>query len=172
MVHPTALLLAAAGAVSAVWGAALWLSLHVETDQTLRAVALFVHLAALAAGFGAVLVVDWGGVLWMLGKRRLTDVLSLAHTCHAVIWFGLAALTVSGALLHPDLTTLRTQVKLGVVLGLALNGIQAHALQQRLEAVNGSPGRGLLLRSTVSASISQAGWWTATVIGFLTHQSH
>ena len=172
LLSPTVLLLSAAGAVSAVWAAAIWLSLHVEADATLTSVALFAHLSALVAGFGAVLVVDWCGLLWMLGKRRLIDVVNLAHTCHAVIWLGLAGLTLSGALLNPDLTALRTQLKLGVVLMLGLNGVQAIALQRRLDALVGAPPQRLLLRSTLSAGLSQAGWWTATVIGFLTHQAH
>ena len=172
LVSRAVLLVAAAGAVVAVWGAVLWLSLHVEADATLMSVALFAHLTALVAGFGAVLVVDWVGLLWVLGKRRLVDVVNLAHTCHVVIWLGLALLTLSGALLNPDLTALRTQVKLAVVLLLALNGVQAVALQKRLATVAGPPPRGLLLWSTGSAAISQVGWWTATLIGFLTHQSH
>jgi hypothetical protein len=165
------LLVLAGGAVATVWAASLWLSLHVEADATLHTVALFAHLVALTAGFGAVLVVDWCGLLWLLGRRRLEDVVDLARTCHAVIWAGLAALTLSGSLLHPDLGALRTQVKLGVVLVLALNGVQAVLLQRRLEAVSGAPARRLLLRVAASAGLSQAGWWTATAIGFLTHQA-
>lgn len=163
--------MAAALAVCGVWAAAMWLSLHVQADETLHSVALFAHLSALVVGFGAVLVVDWCGLLWALGRRPLTEVLALAQTCHAVIWLGLVGLTLSGALLAPDLSALRTQVKLAAVLLLGLNGVQAFALHAQLQAAGGPlPGR-LLRRAAATAVISQAGWWTATVIGFLTHQS-
>ena len=165
------LLVAAALAVCGVWAAALWLSVHVRADETLHSVALFAHLSALVVGFGAVLVVDWCGLLWALGRRPLTEVLALAQTCHAVIWLGLVGLTLSGALLAPDLAALRTQVKLAAVLLLGLNGVQAFSLHAQLQAAPGPlPGR-LLRRAAATAVISQAGWWTATVIGFLTHQS-
>jgi hypothetical protein len=172
LISQRSLLLAAAGAAGAVWAGALWLSGHVHPDRTLTAVALFAHLTGLVAGLGAVLVVEWTGLLWLLGKRRLCDVLQLAHGCHLIIWLGLALLTLSGALLHPDLTALRTQVKLGAVLILALNGVQSVALQRRLAAVTGSPPRHLLVWSSGSAALSQTAWWTATVIGFLSHQAH
>jgi hypothetical protein len=172
LVSRSFLLVGTSVAVTGVWGAVIWLSLHVVADSKLTSVALFVHLAALVAGFGAVLVVDWVGALWLLGRRALVDVLALARTCHAVIWAGLALLSLSGALLNPDLSALRTQVKLGLVLVLALNGVQAIALQSRLDALRGTPSRALLAWSSASALVSQAGWWTATLIGFLTHQSH
>ena len=158
-------------AVCVVWAAACWLSLHVRADQALQTVALFVHLSALIVGFGAVLVVDWCGLLWALGRRSLIEVLALAQTCHAVIWLGLVGLTLSGALLSPDLTALSTQVKLAAVLLLGLNGVQAMSVHVRLHATGVPPPGRLLRRATATAFISQAGWWTATVIGFLTHQA-
>ena len=153
------------------WGAAVFVAAHVQPDPTLRTAALFLHLASLVLGLGAVLVVDWHGLLWMLGKRSLPETLRLASANHTVIWAGLAGLVLSGMLLHPDLTSPLTRLKLGLVLLIALNGVVAHCVQVRLDASRGRPTPALVLWSATSAGVSQLGWWGATLVGFVNSQS-
>jgi hypothetical protein len=165
---PTWALWGTGGLTCAVWAAAVWTSAHVHADHTLHKAALFVHLACLVLGFGAVLALDWWGLHWLLGRRTLADVVRLAEGLHLLIWVGLAGLTLSGMLLNPDLSSPLTRIKLGLVLLIALNGLQAHALQWRLDAnLENPPNRRLLVRSAASAGISQACWWGCMVIGFL-----
>lgn len=159
--------------VCAAWAASVWVSGHVVPDPALREVALFVHLAALIAGFGAVLVIDWIGCLWAIGRRTFLDVTRTADAVHGVIWASLVALTASGALLAPDTGSVLTRIKLALVLVIALNGVHAHVLQPRLSAYEpgGRPPAALLARSAATAGVSQACWWTAMVIGFHNHQN-
>ncbi|WP_206279879.1 hypothetical protein [Streptomyces luteoverticillatus] len=167
---------AAATGVCAVWAAAVWTVVHLRADPLLHDVALFVHLACLIVGFGAVLTVDWLGLLWLLGRRPLAEVLRAADAVHPPIWLGLAGLVGSGMLLHPDPGALLTRVKLGLVLVVALNGLHAWTLQPRLTALSAGAGSGalatvsrraLVARRAAGVLVSQLGWWGATVIGFL-----
>ncbi|MEU3353554.1 hypothetical protein [Streptomyces sp. NPDC037389] len=169
LVARSVLISAAATGVCAVWAAAVWAAVHLRADPLLHDVALFVHLACLIVGFGAVLTVDWLGLLWLLGKRPLPDVLRTADAVHTPIWLGLAGLVGSGVLLHPDPGAPLTRIKLGLVLLVALNGIHAHTLQPRLGAQCSPQGsrRALVARCAAGVLVSQLGWWGATVIGFL-----
>lgn len=162
----SALYVAAASAVVGGWAAAIWLSQHIEPDPLLHEIALFVHLAALVAGMGAVLSLDWFGARWLLGHHEREDVMRLAGGSHALIWGGLVGLTVSGVFLTPNLSAPMTLYKLGAVLIVALNGVHAHLLQRQLEAATAMTPR-LLLRAGMVASVSQLGWWSAFVIGFI-----
>jgi hypothetical protein len=159
--------LAVAGVLTGTWGVAVFVAAHVKADPALHRGALFLHLACLVLGLGAVLRVDWEGLLWLLGRRSLGDTLRMASGSHTLIWAGLAGLVLSGVLLHPDLSSGLTRFKLAAVLVIALNGVQAHCLQDRLDAARGRPGAPLLLRSAASAGLSQLGWWSATVVGFV-----
>jgi hypothetical protein len=166
LIPRTALYAAAAVAVCGLWAAAIWTAGHLHTDPLLHQVALFAHLAFLVIGFGAVLTLDWFGALWLLGKRSLSEVLRMSAGAHLMIWLGLAGLTASGTLLNPALHQL-TWIKLGAVLAIALNGINAHQLQSALQADLSGPSRRVLLRAALTGAISQAGWWTACLIGYL-----
>ena len=162
---------AAAGVlVVAGWAAVLWISQQLTVTGPARDLALFAHLVSLVAGMGAVLTVDWAGLQWLRGRRSLADVLELTSTAHVLIWLGLAGLVASGAFLSPDLTAVATLTKLGTVLLVALNGVQAHALLHRLQECL-EPGPALLRRIAASATVSQACWWTALVIGYLNSRS-
>ncbi|MEU9143740.1 hypothetical protein [Streptomyces sp. NPDC048349] len=155
-------------AVCLGWAATTWIALHLRADVTLHTAALFVHLASLVLGFGAVLAIDYYGVLWLTGRKTLGEVLDFTAPLHVPVWAGLGGLLFSGAFLHPDLGSPLTCVKLGLVLLLSLNGVQASALHRRLAAVGGGPvRRSLLVRGAVTASVSQAAWWGAVAIGFL-----
>ncbi|WP_199808155.1 hypothetical protein [Streptomyces sp. NRRL F-2580] len=142
--------------------------MHLRADVTLHTAALFVHLASLVLGFGAVLAIDYYGALWLTGRKTLREVLDSTAPLHMPVWAGLGGLLFSGAFLHPDLASPLTCVKLGLVLVLSLNGVQASALHHRLAAVEGgSAPRSLLIRGAVTASVSQVAWWGAVAIGFL-----
>ncbi|MEV7616365.1 hypothetical protein [Streptomyces sp. NPDC089799] len=152
-----------------------WTAGHLQADATLQTVARFLHVAALTVGFGAVLAVDWIGILWLAGRRRLTHILDASNALATPIWAGLAGLTVTGALLRPDLDSPLTLVKLGLVLAVTLNGLYAHGLGQRLapyrnKGLQAVPRR-LLVQSGIAATVSQIGWWGATLIGFVNSQS-
>jgi hypothetical protein len=150
--------IAVAGALHAPWA--------------VRRGALFLHLAALVAGFGSVLVADLHGVLWLIGRRRLGDLVQVTSALQGLIWPALVALVASGMLLGPNLLLPRTMIKLVLVLVAALNGMWAHGLSRQLgshpaETTAHSVDQRLLLRVMASGMVSQAAWWGATLIGFL-----
>lgn len=149
------------------WATLIWAVPHLHADPILHTVARFAHLAALLIGFGAVLTIDWLGLQCLLGHRPLADVLRLAQTTAAPIWAGLTGLTLSGLLLHPDLTSWPTRIKLGIVLVIGLNGLYAHQLTPRLHSQGNPVSRPVLMQAAACAAISQTGWWSATLIGFL-----
>ncbi len=157
--------------IVSLWALAIAAAAVLHEPWAVRRAALFLHLASLVAGFGAVLVADFQGVLWLRGRRRLADMLLVTEALHPVIWGGLVGLVVSGVLLRPNLTLPRTLIKLALVLVVALNGLWATRLSDRLRRqqaqVPDDVDQRLLAQVMVSGAISQAGWWIATLIGFL-----
>ncbi|MFE0045142.1 hypothetical protein [Streptomyces albireticuli] len=162
----------AALAVCAAWGVAVWASGHLRADASLHTTALFAHLATLVLGFGAVLVADYYGLLWMIGRMTLTDALDGAARLHTPIWAGLTGLVGSGMLLHPDTTSALTRVKLVMVLVLSLNGLQAGLLNRRMadRRPGAQPPRRFLAWGAGTALVSQVCWWGAVIIGFRNSQ--
>ncbi|MFC9292850.1 hypothetical protein ACFTWH_29965 [Streptomyces sp. NPDC057011] len=159
-------------AVCAGWAASIWVAVHLQADSTLHLAALFLHLACLVVGFGAVLAIDYYGLLWLSGRKALSEVVGFTAPLHVPVWAGLAGLIASGAFLHPDLSSPLTCVKLCLVLALALNGVQAGVLHRRLAALDGRPAtRSLLAWGAASATVSQVAWWGAVAIGFLNSRS-
>lgn len=154
-----------AGAGIALAGAAcLRVATTAHPPGVVHDVALFAHLASVVVGLGSVVVVDWVAMLWVLGRREIDDLLAMAATVAVPIWAGYAGLVFSGLLLEPYVGSALTQVKLGLVLVIGLNGVFAawqHAALQR----NDSPR--LLVLGTLSALLSQGCWWGATLVGFL-----
>lgn len=146
--------------VPACW----WIAGHSHPRQALHEGALFLHLAALVVGFGAVLTVDWVGLLWLTGKRTFADVLATAGNVTLPIWAGYTGLVASGLLLEPNLHDRLTQVKIGLVVLIGLNGLVATTLHRELQ---GGPSLRLVAISSTSAGLSQLGWWGAVVIGHL-----
>lgn len=165
-----AMVLLGVGATT-VFSAAVWSSTHLQPDPELRTAALFVHLAALIVGLGAVVAVDWFALLWLLGRRSLQDLTNVVSAAHLPIWLGLAGLVLTGALCRPDLTLPLTWIKLGLVLLVMINGLYGYAVGERLvRAVPGTVPAGLLRSATTVAVVSQFGWWGAVIIGFVNAQ--
>jgi hypothetical protein len=163
--------------VVAAW---LWLVGMVAAVQVahpvVRAVALFVHLVSLALGFGAVLVTDAYGVLWLLGRRTAAEVVRLALSTHTLALIGFGGLVVSGAVLAPDLGSVLGKVKLLLVLAITLNALNAHRFLGRLRQVGPDvSGDDIawsdVTRGAMTAALSQLAWWATIGIGFLTTMS-
>jgi hypothetical protein len=154
-------------AVVVAWAAVVVLAPRVEMSGTVHAVALFAHLGSLLVGFGAVLLVDWFGLLWLAGRRSLADVLRTAQGAHVPTWLGFTGLLASGALLGPEPTAL-TAAKLLAVLMVGLNGVFAGTLLSKLARYSDRrlPVM-LLIRASAATTLSQGAWWTAVVIGYL-----
>lgn len=96
----------------------------------------------------------------------------MAEATQLPIWVGLTGLMLSGMVLRSPVLTVLTRVKLALVLVVALNGLHAGWLHQRLLALHGRPvPRTMLARSGIGAVVSQVGWWGATMIGFLNSHS-
>ncbi|TYB40261.1 hypothetical protein FXF50_00515 [Micromonospora sp. AP08] len=149
----------------------LFVAPHLAASAGVRQLALFAHLAALVLGFGAVLTLDWFALMWLLRRRSLATVVQVARGVHAPIWLGLGGLALSGVVLAPDTSAPLTMVKLVAVLVVAINGLFGPQVQQRLAEVDiEPPSWRLLLAATLVMAISQAGWWTATAVGFLNAQ--
>ena len=154
-----------------VLSAAVWSAAHLQPDPALRTAALFVHLAALVVGFGAVIAVDWFALLWLLGRRSLGELTNVASAAHLPIWLGLTGLVLTGALCRPNLALPLTWLKLGLVLLVMLNGLYAYAVGERLvRLAPGTVPRSLLRNAVVVAAVSQIGWWGAVIIGFVNAQ--
>ncbi|MGH3368076.1 MAG: transposase [Nocardioidaceae bacterium] len=156
-----------------VWAGTLLVSTQVTATESVRAGALVVHVLSLVVAFGAVLVVDWHGVLWLASRRGLHESIRLAAASVPLIWTGVVGLLASGAFLNPDLSTGLTWVKLLLVLVVALNGTVTASTAGRLRdlprsvAPAGLP-RNLQARVMTATAVSQVGWWGAILIGFLT----
>ncbi|MGW2567577.1 hypothetical protein [Streptomyces sp. NPDC001537] len=163
-----------AAALAACLGlsACAWISLHLRVDAALHTVALFAHLASLVLGFGAVLVADYYALLSLTGRCTLHEALHSTGRLHVPIWTGLVGLVASGMMLHPDLGSALTRIKLGLVLVLTLNGLQVGLLNRRMtQQCSTAPAPHFLARGAATALVSQACWWGAVVIGFRNSQN-
>ncbi len=138
--------------------------------------ALFVHLIDFAIGFGAVMLVDTIGALWVIGKTDKKLVLNVSNVAQKLIWVSVVLLVVSGSILLPDEISTRTRMKLVAVVILIINGVLLDRLHRATEAAPQSKffelPRALQVRSIVLISISQLMWWTAIIVGFLNSSSH
>jgi hypothetical protein len=157
---------------TAGWIASLLVGHFVDCGPELHRIGLAVHIIALVLSFGTILVVDWLGLLWLLGKVQMHESGKLEAAAKPLIWGGLALLLVSGSLIDPDLANPVTVVKLVCVLVLMLNGLSIAPAMHQLLALPactrfGELGRRLRLRLLVALSISQACWWAAVLIGLI-----
>ncbi len=164
----------ASGAGTAALLGTLWVisvSVEFHAPGWARTGALFVHLAGLVIGLGAVVVIDWTALRWVLGRSTYSQVRETAASVHVLIWSALIALMVSGAVLNPDTSSNLTRFKLALVLVLAVNGLHAKALGLRLgAAAMDPPPRFLLVRAAVIATVSQLCWWSVMMLGHVNTQ--
>jgi hypothetical protein len=163
-------------AVAAAWALAVTAAVALPFEHAgLAKAALFVHLMSMAVGFGAVVMVDVYGLLWLVGHRTLSEVMALVKAAHGVIAVGVGGLLASGIALKPDINSPLARLKLLFVLILMLNGVAAqrtlHRLGERLpNDVRGASIPWAAFQRILSAGlISQASWWGAIMIGFLTN---
>jgi transposase-like protein len=158
--------------VMAAFAACIVLSRLVPEAYPLRPAVGALHVMSLVASFGAVLLVDWHGLLWLAGRRALTESTRLAAAASPVIWVGLGGLFATGTLLRPDIGSPLTLLKLALVLGVAVNGAVMAPVRMRLAALSADaspvdvPEREWR-RMMLSTTVSQIGWWGAVVIGFI-----
>ena len=157
---------------TAGWVASLLVGHFVDCGPELHRIGLAVHILALVLSFGTILVVDWLGLLWLMGKVQMHESPKLEAAAKPLIWGGLALLLVSGALIKPDLANPVTVIKLVCVLVLMLNGLSIAPAMHRMFALPPETrftelARRLRNRLLIALSISQACWWTAVLIGLV-----
>ncbi|OOP64969.1 hypothetical protein BMF89_00785 [Arthrobacter sp. SRS-W-1-2016] len=163
--------------ILSISAAAAWLAsvLMVATTHVVGVIhtyALIAHILAMVVSFGAILLVDWHGFLWLIGRRGLAETLRLDGAATPLIWGGLAGLLGSGVFLDARLSSPLTDVKLLAVLVLTLNGIMLIPLMRRLAHLPPSASfldltQGQRFHMLSCLAISQLCWWTAIVIGFI-----
>ena len=132
---------------------------------------LFAHLMSLVVGFGAVVVVDTAGFLWLFKKTSINSVYRVASITQRLIWLGWVGLVLSGVGLisikgYVDNLTL---IKLFFVFMLGVNGLFLHYIKKslhrmRISEISSPSSR---FRITLASAVSQLGWWGALIIGFL-----
>lgn len=157
---------------SAAWLASVLVGGFLDPGPVVHRIALAAHILALVLSFGAILVLDWVGLLWLRGRRDVHDTRRLESAAQPLIWGGLAILLSSGALLHPDLSSPPTQIKLVSILVLMLNGLVLTQTMKRLhvlppETLFTAMAAGLRARLLAALCVSQACWWTSVLVGLL-----
>lgn len=166
----------------AYWGVlvvmfvSLWVGASVAPPEWVRSPALFAHLGSVIVGLGAAVLLETSGLLWMLRRAALDDLRRVERTVSGLAWLGIAGLLATGAFLQPDLSQPLTALKMLAVLVVAMNGVSMTRLTAELARLPGSVRfaalpRRLRLWCVWSALVSQAGWWTAVLIGMLSTAS-
>lgn len=159
--------------VTLVWGLVLWASTRISIEDGLLGWAIAVHLFGVVVALGPIVLLDWYGLAWVAGLRRLRDCLRVAEAARPLIWLGLAVLLLSGMFLAPDLHSPMAWIKQFFVLLVLHNGVAIRPLERRLLALpldvtNETLPRRLRLRMMGATMTSQAAWWGAFAIGCLT----
>lgn len=123
---------------------------------------IIMHLAGLSAAYGAVLIVDTIGLFWLLRQISRERMLAITAWAQPIIWGGLVVMLFSGAMLGPDLSRPLTRLKMGLVILLALNGLNLDALRKRTKSLTGQSfwdtPQSYKVWSIVSILLSQALW--------------
>ncbi|WP_346619079.1 hypothetical protein [Blastococcus montanus] len=134
-------------------------------------VLLFLHLGGLVLGFGAVLVTDLYGLLWIRDRVRFPQVVRVSSVTEKFIWAGWGVMVATGIpllLLKGEVDNLMA-VKIFFVALIGLNGLLLRALHDKVRGYE--QGRdvpaAVLFRLSFSLLVSQIAWWGALLIGFL-----
>ncbi|HEX6955371.1 MAG TPA: hypothetical protein VF156_10880 [Agromyces sp.] len=163
---------AAYAAVAVAWALTVWVSTMLTPPEWVRMPVLFLHLASLVVGLGAVLMIEWHGLLWATGWSTAREVRQADRTLILPVWVGLAGLLGTGALLQPHLDQPLTVVKLVAVLVLSLNGVAltrwtSDLARMPAKAKFHSLPRAARTGYVASGVVSQLAWWTAVLIGMI-----
>lgn len=163
-------------AAAVAWLLSVTASTAVQVEAYAHDIDLVVHDVFLIVAFGAIILVDWYGFLWLIGRRDLAEIIRLDGAATPLIWGGLAGLMVTGVFLTPHLSNLMTDVKLGAILVLSLNGIMLIPLMRRLARLPAKArftdlAFGQRAHLVICLVISQVCWWTAITIGFINASS-
>jgi len=119
-----------------------------------------------------VLAIDWYGLLYLFRGVSMRSVLLQAHRMTPLIWLGLLGLTVTGGLLKPDLESLLIVLKMRArCWGSLWSACSRWGPDERCCGWTRHRPRSLMLRGMVLTAASQSLWWTAVVVGSLTHQA-
>ncbi len=140
-------------------------------DTTPFFILLFFHLASLILGFGSVLVTDLYGMLWIRDRVRFRELVNVSGVTGKFVWVGWAGMVVTGIpliLLKGEVDDLMILKFVAVGL-IGINGIPLHMLQRRLQAfqTGDEVPKVFMFRLGLSLFVSQLGWWSAILIGFL-----
>lgn len=140
-------------------------------ETTAFYILLFFHLSGLILGFGAVLVTDLFGALWLFDRVRFPHLIRVSGINEKFIWTGWGLMVAAGiplAMLKGVIDELMI-IKLFFVAVIGLNGIALHFLHKHIERCEeGDRVPNLLMfRLTLAILLSQIAWWGAMLIGFL-----
>ena len=131
---------------------------------------LFIHLISLIVGFGAVLITDFFGLLWLRKQVSTKFMVEASGWAKTLIWLGWFGLVFSGLVLltQKGYVDNLTQIKLFFVAMIGANGVFLHKIHIALERLgNANMSSRLKFRIVVASIISQVGWWGAIFIGFI-----
>ena len=132
---------------------------------------LFIHLSGLILGFGSVLVTDLYGLLWVRDRVRFPQVVRVSGATETFIWTGWGLMVAAGIpllVLKGAIDNLMI-IKLFFVALIGLNGIALHVLQKNVRGYEGGENVPTLtlFRLAFALFVSQLGWSSAVLIGFL-----
>lgn len=137
---------------------------------------LFIHLIGFALGFGAVMLVDTVGLLWVFRKVKAEQLGWISGIAQKIIWSSVVIQIVTGSmLLEPEYITARTKIKLAAVLILVINGVVLDWVRKQMLSYKQDDfwklPRAFQLGSVIAIGLSQLCWWAATIIGFISSSS-
>ncbi|MBP7708678.1 hypothetical protein KA107_03255 [Candidatus Pacearchaeota archaeon] len=127
---------------------------------------LFIHLAGLIIGLGAVTVIDFLGFTSRKSKNLTQVTISAHHVTKPLIWLGTILLAISWIFLYEN--NLLPNLKSILLLIMVLNGIfLSFYVSPRLDNLIGKNVLlpfSLQVKITISMLISFFSWWTFVVL--------
>lgn len=140
-------------------------------ESTTFFIFLIIHLFGLILGLGAVLVTDLFGMLWIINRLRFPQLIRISARTEKFIWAGWCILVAAGIpliIIKGEVDNLMI-MKLFFVVLIAINGIFLHKLHKSLKGYQHGENvpKVIMFRLILTIFISQIGWWSAFVIGFL-----